>query len=212
MVAAAPRGSKTNTVHDMPRIRDAAAGDTEALVETLSDAFDSDPVLNWVIPRQQLYPGYFRMLIREVYLPRGMVHMDTQGRAAALWLSPAQRFEVAPRLGLLRLVWELLLHEGPGPLLRIRRQGRVFSRHLPGEPHFYLQFIGCRREVQGHGLGAALLKHGTRVCDEQGMPAYLESSNPLNVPLYQRHGFEVVAEETVGRNGPRVWFMWRAAR
>ena len=56
------------------------------------------------------------------------------------------------------------------------------------------------------------MKHGTRLADEAGMPAYLESSNSLNLPLYQRHGFEVQAEEGVAEGGPRAWFMWRESR
>ena len=28
--------------------------------------------------------------------------------------------------------------------------------------------------------------------DRDGLPAYLESSNPANISLYERHGFEVM--------------------
>tara|TARA_R110000823_G_scaffold198080_3_gene329118 strand:- start:2276 stop:2875 length:600 start_codon:yes stop_codon:yes gene_type:complete len=192
-----------------PTIRDGEASDLQTLVATLSDSFKYDPVLNWVIPRRQIYPDFFKLLIREVYLPRGIIHVEERGRAAALWLPPAQRHEMAPRLGLLRLALHLLAHEGPRPLWRIRAQGRVYSRHLPLEPHYYLQFIGCRESAQGRGIGAALLKRGVQVCDEQGMPAYLESSNSINVPLYERHGFDVIARERISKNGPTAWFMWR---
>ncbi|MCB1843139.1 MAG: GNAT family N-acetyltransferase [Halioglobus sp.] len=195
-----------------PRIRDGDVGDLATLVSTLSDSFTNDPVLNWVMPRRQMYPEFFRLLLREVYLPRGIIHMEERGRAAALWLPPAQRYEMAPRMSLLRLALQLLRHEGPRPLWRIRKQGRVYARHLPLEPHYYLQFIGCRLRDQGKGIGAALLKRGTRICDEQGMPAYLESSNSLNVPLYERHGFEVRAREPISRTGPMAWFMWREPR
>ena len=44
------------------------------------------------------------------------------------------------------------------------------------------------------------------------MPAYLESSNILNVPLYERHGFVVQADAAVSDDGPRAWFMWRESR
>lgn len=193
-------------------IRDAAAGDLQALVDLLSDSFANDPVLNWVIPRRQLYPDYFQLLVREVYLPRGIIHMEREGRAAALWLPPEQRYEMAPRLALLRLGLRLLLHEGPRPLWRLRQQGRLYERHLPAEPHFYLQFIGCRQGHRGQGIGDSLLERGTGICDERGMPAYLESSNALNVPLYRRHGFKVRAKAPIAANGPTAWFMWRDAR
>jgi len=199
-------------MHTLPTIRDGGREDLETLVDTLSDSFANDPILSWVIPRPQLYPEFFRLFIQEVYLPRGIVHMESGGRGTALWLPPQERLEIPPRMALLNMVLKLVLHNGPAPLWRIHQQGKLFAKHHPKEPHFYLQFIGCRQRDQGRGVGATLLKQGTKICDEQGMPAYLESSNPLNVPLYQRHGFEVIHQQAVGKNGPKAWFMWREPR
>jgi GNAT superfamily N-acetyltransferase len=196
-------------MYTIPTIREGQAEDLETLVDTLSDSFARDPILNWVIPRAELYPDFFRLFIRDVYLPRGIVHMEDSGRGTAMWLPPGEHSEIPPRLALLRMVVSLVLHKGPVPLWRIRQQGALFAKQHPQEPHYYLQFIGCRQRNQGQGVGAALLKQGTRICDEQGMPAYLESSNSLNVPLYQRHGFEVTHEQAVTRYGPKAWFMWR---
>jgi hypothetical protein len=49
------------------------------------------------------------------------------------------------------------------------------------------------------------------VVDRAHMPAYLESSNPKNIPLYQRFGFEVQTELQFG-SSPVVATMLRAAR
>lgn len=204
--------AKQPPLEQPPVIRDGNEADTEAMVATLSDSFSNDPMMNWVIPPAAIYPDYFRLLIREVYLPRGMIHVDQDRRAVALWLPPKERLQMAPRSALLKLTMQLLQHGGLRAMYRIRQQSLIFSRQLPREPHYYLQFIGCRREDQGRGLGSALLEQGTRICDEQNMPAYLESSNRLNLPLYERHGFEVVDEKTLGRKGPTAWFMWREAR
>lgn len=195
-----------------PNIRSGNWDDLDTLVDILSDSFANDPILNWVIPRSQLYPEFFRLFIKEVYLPRGIVHMDDAGRGAALWLPPQERLQIPPRMTLVNLVLKLLMYKGPVPLWRIHRQGALFAKHHPKDPHYYLQFIGCRQRDQGRGVGAALLKQGTKVCDEQDMPAYLESSNSLNVPLYERHGFEVIHEQAVTEDGPRAWFMWREPR
>ena len=35
------------------------------------------------------------------------------------------------------------------------------------------------------------MEHTLPKCDAEGAMAYLESSNPRNVPFYLRHGFEV---------------------
>jgi ribosomal protein S18 acetylase RimI-like enzyme len=48
----------------------------------------------------------------------------------------------------------------------------------------------------------------TKICDEEKIPAYLESSNPENVSLYEKHGFKVTGEVTL-KNGPIVPLMWR---
>jgi ribosomal protein S18 acetylase RimI-like enzyme len=196
-----------------PIVRDADYEDLDTLVDTLSDSFAHDPMFNWVFPKAELYPHFFRLLVRDVYLPRGIIHIEEQGRAAALWLPPAERFEMAPRLGLLRFGLKLVREQGLRSVWRVNRQGSVFARHYPSsEPHYYLQFIGCRDSDQGQGIGGALLREGLRICDEHCMPAYLECSNHRNVPLYRRNGFEIQAQEEVGRNGPTAWFMWRDPR
>lgn len=195
-----------------PEITDGSSAQLNTLAQVLADAFSDDPVMNWVIPAVELYPGFFRLLLRDLFLPRGLVHLESRARGAALWLPPGESFNLRPSLGLSSLVLRLFMKKGPRPLLRIPQQGAMFDRHHPGEPHYHLLFVGARRADQGRGVGSALIKRGTRICDEQHMPAYLESSNERNVSLYQRHGFEVISEDALPGNGPRVWFMWREAR
>ena len=86
------------------------------------------------------------------------------------------------------------------------------SEWHPTQPPFYLRSIGADLENQGRGIGSALIKAGLEACDQQGMPAYLESSNLRNNPRYQRHGFEVIGEAKLPENGPTIWFMHREAR
>lgn len=64
---------------------------------------------------------------------------------------------------------------------------------------------------QGKGLGAQLLQAALGRCDAEGLPAYLESSNPANISLYERHGFRVTAEIRVG-DAPPVFPMLRPGR
>ena len=40
-----------------------------------------------------------------------------------------------------------------------------------------------------------------------GVPAFLETGNPENVPLYEHLGFRVIAAEPAPHDGPTVWFM-----
>ncbi len=79
------------------------------------------------------------------------------------------------------------------------------------EPHWYLPLIGVEPIAQGRGVGGALLREATERADRDGLPAYLESSNPRNISLYERHGFVVMGEIRIGR-GPVVTPMLRRPR
>jgi ribosomal protein S18 acetylase RimI-like enzyme len=54
------------------------------------------------------------------------------------------------------------------------------------------------------------MKHALDRCDSEGLPAYLESTNPRNISLYQRHGFQVMGEIKFGAS-PVVTPMIRPA-
>ena len=60
-------------------------------------------------------------------------------------------------------------------------------------------------------LGSLLLKTALKRCDDDGVIAYLESSNPKNIPLYERHGFEVMGLIQPG-DFPPLYPMLRPAR
>jgi ribosomal protein S18 acetylase RimI-like enzyme len=84
--------------------------------------------------------------------------------------------------------------------------------HPHDEPHWYLNVIGTHPERQGQGLGGRVLGPVCARFDEDGVAAYLESSNPRNMTLYRRHGF-VELDFTIDLpDGPRLYPMWRAPR
>jgi ribosomal protein S18 acetylase RimI-like enzyme len=106
-----------------------------------------------------------------------------QGAGAALWLSP----EVGPDEG--RLVE---LASATVPAGRFAQLLEIFEQMgelHPAEPHWYLPLIGVDPRHQNRGHGSRLLGATLRHCDREGLLAYLESSNPRNIPLYERHGF-----------------------
>ncbi len=88
--------------------------------------------------------------------------------------------------------------------------GQMNDSH-PEEPHWYLNFIGVDTHRQGQGLGSAVLKASLASVDEEGAIAYLESSNVVNIPLYERFGFEVTKEIQVN-DSPVIYPMVRPAQ
>ena len=81
----------------------------------------------------------------------------------------------------------------------------------PEEPCWYLPIIAVDPFYQGKGYGSQLMKHALSRVDEDGLPAYLESSNPRNISLYERLGFEIMGQIQIGTS-PIVTPMIRSAR
>jgi GNAT superfamily N-acetyltransferase len=89
--------------------------------------------------------------------------------------------------------------------------GIAIHEHHPAEPHWYLNVLSTVPDRQGEGLGAAIIQPVLERCDAGGVRAYLESSNPRNLPFYRRHGF-VDAGEIHLEGGPSMTKMWREPR
>jgi GNAT superfamily N-acetyltransferase len=89
-----------------------------------------------------------------------------------------------------------------------REQGDLFAvleqmgNYHPREPHWYLPLIGVDPLHQGKGCGSALLQHALILCECNKTLAYLESTNPKNIPLYERHGFALLGTIQVGESPP----------
>ncbi len=94
-------------------------------------------------------------------------------------------------------------------LIASQYQSVAVSAHPREHPHWYLAIIGVDPVRQGCGVGAALLRSRLRRCDEEGLPAYLESSKLENVPLYQHFGFHVTGALGLSEGAPVVNTMWR---
>ncbi len=93
------------------------------------------------------------------------------------------------------LVGELVLSTiGPERAAETGQLREILAEHHLTEAHFYLPFIGVAPEWQGYGHGNTVMRPVLDLCDRYGIPAYLESSNPRNIPFYERLGFNVTAE------------------
>jgi len=94
-----------------------------------------------------------------------------------------------------------------------RRQYEAFwawvESKLPDEPVWHLDSVGVRRELQGRGIGAALIEFGLARARADATPALLETGNPPNVAYYERFGFRTFADADAPGGGPHIWFMRR---
>ncbi len=186
------------------------------VAEDLSAAFARDPQFLWFLRPDHLQDAarlrLFQGLLLGSALPEGVVQRPAPGGAAAIWL-PSESFGPSSLLDDLRSLPRIAALTGLPRLPRmIAMRKAMETNHPKDRPHAYLWFLGVRPEAQGHGVGSRLLAAGLREVDAQGRHAFLESSNPANVSLYQRHGFELVKTYRARADGPPFFAMWREAR
>jgi ribosomal protein S18 acetylase RimI-like enzyme len=199
------------SVETARKVKDA---ESLSLAGVLARAFEADPMSVHLLPDQGsrlLCLEYaFRTFLRRGYLPQQECYTVGSVRGGALWLPPGKYPpSIWRQLSLLPDFTRIFgLFRTPGALRDLNCMEKM---HPLGELHWYLAFLGVAPSEQGKGLGSALMKPVLNRCDAEGMPAYLETSNERNLPLYQRHGFKVVGECDIPK-GPHFWGMWREAR
>jgi ribosomal protein S18 acetylase RimI-like enzyme len=182
-----------------PTIKLATASDEAAVIAVVTLAFSADPAARWTYPDPQQYLKHFPSFVRAfggTALAHGSAYCVDGYAGAALWLPPDVHLDEDALITLLQ-------RTASEPM---RRDGfAVFEqmgRYHPREPHWYLPLMGVDPFHQGKGYGSALMQHALLPCDCDNVSAYLESSNPKNIPLYERHGFELLGTIQAGASPP----------
>ncbi len=85
-----------------------------------------------------------------------------------------------------------------------------FEKNKPKDT-WYLEYLGVDPMKHSLGLGSLILNNSLSKIDALRQSAYLESSNPRNMSLYERHGFETVNKFQFG-DGPPIHTMFREAK
>lgn len=189
---------------------DAAKQSHADVNRTLSWAFHTDPALSYILSddamRRQRLPKLFDLLVEDDAKSGRVVH-SAGHEAAALWRAPGKaESEPGP---MLTELWSMLKIFGLA-LPRAQRVVEGIERNRPKGDFWYLHFVGVRPEFQGKGWGGRVIREGLARADGDGLPSWLETATPENVPLYQRLGFAIQCEWDVPKGGPHFWGMMRA--
>jgi len=182
-----------------PRIKTVTAGEEEAAINVVVRAFSADPAARWLYPDPHQYSVNFPNFVRAFggeAIEQGSAYSIDGCSGVALWLPPDVHSDEEAIAGLIQRTVSNQRQEDIFALL-----GQMGGYH-PSEPHWYLPLIGVDPALQGKGCGSRLMEHALSRCDRDKQLAYLESSNPKNIRLYERHGFELLGTIQVGGSPP----------
>jgi GNAT superfamily N-acetyltransferase len=189
-------------------VRLASEHDLDGITATLTAAFEADPLWSWAFPHKGLAELWRLFVSSALRYPWVWVAGDYA--AASVWIPPggielteAEEASLAPRLD------ELVGSRASEVLSLFERLDRT---HPDEPPHYYLSLLGTHPDHRGKGMGMGLLAENLAILDSEGMPAYLESSNPENDPRYERLGFVRAGEFQRPDGGLTCSTMWRESR
>jgi hypothetical protein len=201
------------TTADEPTARLATPQDSSDVVSILVDAFNDDPTWSWAFPdpakRAEQHRRLWTMLV-DGAMRFPWVWLTQGNTATSVWIPPNETELSEDQMAALEPAIVQMLGTKSSRVLQMLD---MFDQaHPRGVPHFYLSLLATRTESRGHGYGLGLLAENLRQIDLAGMPSYLEASNPSNVPLYMRYGFDVLGSFTLPEDGSEVFTMWREAK
>ncbi len=158
-------------------------------------AFCADPFVRWLLPDglnyikdSESYPG----VAYKSSFDNGTAFVTEDLGGAALWLAPGDHGDAGspPDAAI-----DLRDPDVVDDCAELKKRADAFR---PIEPHWYLAMIAVDPAKRGRGYGAALMAHTLKICDQDQVPSYLESTNAANLSFYKRAGYKLLSEVRVG--------------
>ncbi|MGO4534185.1 GNAT family N-acetyltransferase [Leifsonia sp. 2MCAF36] len=195
--------------------RIAGPDDADAIAATLALAFRDDPVWGPALEAADGGAGHLKTFWRffaEGAIPHRTVFLrdgpDGEAATVALWIPPgADELTKAQEREADALIQRTLT---PERFDAYRRLWTLFEQTHPHEtPHMYLSLLATHPDHRGRGIAQQLLTETLARFDADGLPTYLESTNPANDHRYKRAGYRVVGRFRSVIDGAPVSTMWR---
>ncbi|MEC4806413.1 MAG: GNAT family N-acetyltransferase [Jaaginema sp. PMC 1079.18] len=199
---------KTAVNRLIPAIKKAAIAEQNYIMASLTLAFHNDPANRWLYADAYRYLTYFPQFVQAFSgkaFTHNTVYCTEDYTGAALWYPPGIEPDVE---AIIQLMQTSISEADQEDVFAVFEQ---MEGYHPQDRCWYLTFLGVEPMQQRRGYGMALMSPVLEQCDRDRVPAYLESSNPANIPFYQRHGFEVIGTIQAG-SSPEIFPMLRHPR
>jgi GNAT superfamily N-acetyltransferase len=179
----------------MNNIKAISPEELDAITDCMVTSFISDPTARYSCPEPAHYLATFKgfsHIFFEGAVKHGTAWKITGNAGAIAWYPPGESIDTEAMVEYV----EKTCH--PDNLEDLMAVTASFDNYRPQEPHWHLGMIGVDPFSQGQGLGFKLIEHTLEQIDKEKLPTYLESSNPQNVSLYERLGFEALDQLCLG--------------
>lgn len=181
---------------------------TEACAAVIAAAFEQDPLyaLHLKSPTEKYL--FSKFLIRKsltlgehslvITLDKGVIQA-----AASYEVDSGHAFKRVLnqlRWPFLKEVLNMQRFMSPAAFRFFNQYMRFTTSVRPKERHHYLVFIGVHPEAQGKGYGTQLINeiHGIVDSDVHSVGIGLDTENAANIAYYQRFGYALTGEKTIG--------------
>ncbi|WP_438554102.1 GNAT family N-acetyltransferase [Chroococcidiopsis sp.] len=188
----------------------------ESASEILAHAFANDPTFRYFTKAEEqarinAIKRFAKAMLR-YNQPYNQIYTTTNDlKGIAIWIPPGKYPLNDLRLlslGLYTLPFHIRLSKLAKLLSILFTFEKYHQQDLP-QPHWYLSMLGVSPAYQRQGIGSLLLQPVLQQADKDRLPCYLETSTEGGVRLYQRHGFEIVRNESLLAGKLNFWTMKR---
>lgn len=170
----------------------ATKDDKTLIIDILTDAFDGNKSVNYIIKQDSHRKDRIRGLMEysfEICHAFGEVWISEDKLACALVLfKDRQKSNLASLLLDVKLALNVI---GLTRVLKVLGRESKLKPFYPKALFAYLWFVGVRPESQNRRIGSNLLAELIDRYVKQKRPIYLETSVERNLPWYKNHGFEI---------------------
>ena len=185
--------------------------DEKYAVDIITQAFDTNPSVNWVVKndtrRRKRIRALARYSFRNALRNNGAYFSSAKNGIALCYQINHNKFSLAEYWNQLILVITAI---GPGRIGKVlKRESYIDTIRPKNEDYLYFWFYGVKPGNHNSGDASELKDDIFRIADEKQLPIYLETSVEKNMRVYSRYGFELYHTWNVEDRGIKLYFMRR---
>jgi ribosomal protein S18 acetylase RimI-like enzyme len=188
-------------------MRRAKLEDKNVVVDILTKSFKNDPHINFLLEKSKS-KNKLRIIMEYVFeesFNKGEIYLNDENTAAALWNTTKKE----------KITWRYICRNlsfvfkiGVESTIRILRADKLVERyHSSANKFVHLYTIGVLPESQGKGYARELIKFMIDKMRTSNAVLYLETSNTMNIGIYNKVGFHVF--QTINMEGHTLFCMKR---